>query len=456
MDTALVTASRTVQEPGSQPSQQIVVFDPRPSQLAALAKLEQVGTSNAGSQLRPRHVRYHPYERLASRRVGTMGWARDVDIATPASLVPDAVATSAVPAALPAPIETPELRQPSLEVLESLRGPIIGTFNPVAAFGGATQLPPQLPQHQQQQPAPPSPRTVFVRQLEEEAQRSDSVSAFGHVWQQMLDQMAKLPQLALGLPQIEPASPAPAPAPVATEAPLHVTPAPAPEPTFEPEPEPEPVPVPTPEPMPVLEPEPVPEPEREREPAPEPESDVEAELRAKEEAEMMAALEEELALVYESDEELEFEDVPIPVATRQAPKPQPAAVPFEERSEADIEAALTLQALALGIDLPSSQGAPRKREIRKPKSLKARMKVQPKPKPESKPEQPAPRAQTPPFSLRNWVGGTVDSSPVKEDQLKKDNAEFWAAFEKEQLENGGYKFAQPGGKKQRITRGLLG
>lgn len=454
MDTALVTASRTVQEPGSQPSQQIVVFDPRPSQLAALAKLEQVGTSNAGSQLRPRHVRYHPYERPASRRVGTVGWARDVDIATPASLVPDAVATSAVPAALPAPIETPELRQPSLEVLESLRGPIIGTFNPVAAFGGATQFPPQLPQHQQQQPAPPSPRTVFVRQLEEEAQRSDSVSAFGHVWQQMLDQMAKLPQLALGLPQIEPASPAPAPAPVpapeATEAPLHVTPAPAPEPTFEPEPEP--VPEPTPEPMPVLEPEPVPEPEREREPAPEPESDVEAELRAKEEAEMMAALEEELALVYESDEELEFEDVPIPVATRQAPKPQPAAVPFEERSEADIEAALTLQALALGIDLPSSQGAPRKREIRKPKSLKARMKVQPKPKP----EQPAPRAQTPPFSLRNWVGGTVDSSPVKEDQLKKDNAEFWATFEKEQLENGGYKFAQPGGKKQRITRGLLG
>lgn len=346
-DNALVPLSRTAQEPGSQASQQVAVFDPRPSQLAALAKLEQAGMTNAGSPLRSRHVRYHPYPRPASRRVGRLGWARDVDIATQ-SLVPAAAAV----ADYPVPIETPpEPRQPSQEVLELLRGPVVGTFNPVAAFG-AIQVPPPLPQQ-------PVPRAVLVaQQLKEEAQGSDSVSAFGHVWQQMLVRMAKQPQLATRLPQDEPAPPAPTPAPIPATAPavsepvgLKFTPAPvpasAPAPVKKPEPKPAQKPAPTPAPVLVSKPK----------PAPKPWSEEKLEF----------ALDPDLF----SDDELDFEDVYIPVYT-------PYGAPEPLSLEEEVEAVLALHAMSQGID-NDSIGT---RLIKTPKSVKARIKAQPKPEPE--------------------------------------------------------------------------
>lgn len=374
VDTAFVPLSRTAQEPGSQPSRQVVVSGPRPSELSALAKLEQASTTNAGSLLRPRHVRYHPYERPASWRVGRMEWAQDVDIAIP-SLVPAGSGTAT--AAFATPIETPELHQPSQEVLESLRGPIVGTFNPVDAFG-ATQLPPSLPQ-----PAPPSPRTVLVRQLQEEAQRSDCMSAFGHIWQQRVDRMANQPQLAERLPQNEPALlvPPPAPEPVVPEAPKSA---------------------------------PVVELEREEEPIPE------------------GVLEEELAWELERELELDFEDVPIP-----APTPSPATKPPSEsarqHSEEEIEAALALQALSCGLEIfpkqggdgraGSNSGAVGRRVIKAPKSLKARVKAQRKPEREKIEPQAAPsKPSLPP-------GKIFDLSDVQEEELLADLADLWEGFE---------------------------
>lgn len=384
--------------------------------LTALSKLEQTGMTSAKSLLRSRHVRYHPYERPTSRRVGRTGWARDADIAAP-SLIPAAVS------GLSAPIETPELRQPSQEVLELLRGPIVGTFDPVAAFG-ANYIPPPLPQ-----PAPPSPRTVLVWQLKEEAQRSDSASAFGHIWQQMMVRMASQPLLARGLPQSEPARPTPAPAPEPATVPVLVAPEapePEPEPISLPEPELEPdteqAPIPTLEPVPEPESEPELEPERELEREPE---SVLMPVRDEVELEMERELERELAL--------EFEDVSIPASTPSpAAKFQPEAPSgsTKELSEEEIEAALALQALSHGVESPPSQGgnsrtessnAVGRRVTKAPKSLKARVKTQPKPEPEPKSV-----SVKPPLP----AGKIFDLSHLHEAELQADVAELWEDFEK--------------------------